>query len=708
MLRSWDGGSGGSKVEEQSCRKSGKRGEAISLQRRLTLFFIVIVILPLTAAGFVVQRVVVGEIERRALLAIDPALDATVTLYNDRVSAVADRTKAAVGPSPRLASLLARGDRASMDRFLARKLKASENRALQGPDASPGLDFLIALDKRSRVLGSAFNDAAFVTGFDQPSVAEITAAGAGAGAGFNRTHPLAVMIPGRGVAGRVVGGFWLDDDLLVGASRQHMQLSVAASGQIIASTKPIDAPVRVDPSFDRAFEMDLGGEATGEARELGGDTALIASTPQGPIAALSRRVWTSLLGLLALALVATAILAYKLARLVTRDLEELSEGASAIAEGRFDHRIPVRSGDEVGQLAAVFNHMAERLDVTITELSSSRDQLQRAVQRVGETLRSTHDMGRILDSILKTAVDAIDADAATLWKFTPTRDELQPVMATGVDIDELQRLGIGEGVIGLVAERGITISLPGADGGPRPARTEPQLPVSIAIPLYSQDRIAGVIAVYRREEKAFTRKDLDTVAFLAEQGGVAIENVQLHEEAQRLSLTDGLTSVYNRRYYQMQFRQVMATAVRFDRPFSVLMLDLDHFKEINDSHGHQRGDSILIEFAQRVSKTLREVDTFARYGGEEFICLLPETDVDGAATAAEKIMDAIRVDVFGGVGETPVQLTVSIGIACYPQHGDSYRGLVDAADRALYAAKQAGRDRAHVAGEPPPPELKLA
>jgi two-component system, cell cycle response regulator len=178
--------------------------------------------------------------------------------------------------------------------------------------------------------------------------------------------------------------------------------------------------------------------------------------------------------------------------------------------------------------------------------------------------------------------------------------------------------------------------------------------------------------------------------------------VTLHQEAQRLSLTDGLTGTWNRRYFQMQFRQVLATAVRFERPFSLLMLDLDHFKRINDSFGHQRGDATLVEFTKRVTGVLREVDTFARYGGEEFICLLPETDYSGALVTSEKILDAVKSDPFGETGEQPAHLTVSIGVAAYPDHGVSFSVLVEAADQALYRAKQDGRDRVVVAGQQPP------
>jgi diguanylate cyclase (GGDEF)-like protein len=138
------------------------------------------------------------------------------------------------------------------------------------------------------------------------------------------------------------------------------------------------------------------------------------------------------------------------------------------------------------------------------------------------------------------------------------------------------------------------------------------------------------------------------------------------------------------------------------------MLDLDFFKRINDTFGHQRGDAILIEFAHRVNGTLREIDTFSRYGGEEFICLLSETDVEGARTTAQKICEVIRNEMFGAIGEEPIALTVSIGVASHPEHGNSYRSLVEAADKALYEAKENGRNRVVVARKGPSSQLKLA
>lgn len=661
----------------------------MSLQQRLTLFFVLIVILPLAAAGFVVQRVIGEEIGERAVISLRPALDATVSLYNTRSGVMLRRTQGTVGEDP-FPSLLRDRDRGSLRSYLRNQLRKTTD-----------IDLLIVTDDNGRPLASAFKPGHFVDGFEQPSVADVLAAPEGANAGFARTQTIRIRIAGEGIAGTMIGGFWLDEDILLASPGAGADLSVVADGRVIASTVPLRGPVRIPVSFDEEFEAEIGELSKAAGIELEDGVGIVSSTPSAPIASSSRRVLTSLLILLALALLGTTALAYLLARLISQPLEELSEGALAIAEGRFDHRIPVRSKDEVGQLAIAFNDMTGRLADTVNQLSSSRDQLQRAVRRVGETLRSTHDMKQMLQSVVNTAADAVEADVAVLWSFNQTRDGLYPSISQGVELKTLPTLKIGEGLVGFVAERATPLVVPPPSplqGMPRFARREPSYPVALATPLYSQDRIVAVLSAYRHDPRYhFADEDIEMVTFLTEQCGIAIENVLLHEEAQRLSLTDGLTGTWNRRFFQMQFKQMLATATRFDRNFSILMLDLDNFKRVNDTYGHQRGDAILVEFSQRVTAALREVDTFARYGGEEFICLLSETDTDGAITTAEKIRETIKSEPFGDPSETPLDLTVSTGIASYPEHGDTFRELVESADRAMYRAKQLGRDRVAVA-----------
>ncbi|MGH2787308.1 MAG: diguanylate cyclase [Actinomycetota bacterium] len=660
----------------------------MSLQRRLTVFFIVIVIIPLAVAGIVVQRIVGQEIARRAELSLDPALEAASTAYVERADSLELRVREAAR-HPDFGPVLERAGKASLSDLLA-QLRADVR----------GLDFLIVTDSSGETVGNDVVPGAFLEGYSPAGVAELARPPSGGAPFINSTVTL------RGSTGKqfgqLVGGFWLDRDLLVGYTPEMVNLSMVAGDEVIATTAPVRRVISVAVDSGR-FETVLDQEVTAKSLFLQDDLALVATTPHTQVGGLSTQV--VLVGLLLLAAMGTAIIGYWLARLITHPLEQLSDGAQAITDGNFDHRIPVRSHDEVGRVAIAFNEMTARLRETINELSSSRNQLERAVRRVGETLRSTHDMKQMLESIVNTAADAVRADAAVLWMFTATRESVYPAIIRGVVGGSMESIRVGDGIAGQVAERGNSIVLPSDDIAPRRARGEPDFPVAAAIPLYSQARLMGVMTIYRKDpEDTLTRSDVDTMIFLAEQGGVAIENVLLHEDAQRLSLTDGLTGVWNRRYFQMQFRQILATASRFDRPFSIMMLDLDHFKRVNDTHGHQRGDAILVEFSQRVSGALREIDTFARYGGEEFICLLAETGLGGAATTAEKIREVIKSKPFGGMGDEPISLTVSIGVASYPEHGDSFRGLVEAADQALYRAKQEGRDRVRTAGS----QLKLA
>jgi len=212
--------------------------------------------------------------------------------------------------------------------------------------------------------------------------------------------------------------------------------------------------------------------------------------------------------------------------------------------------------------------------------------------------------------------------------------------------------------------------------------------------------LVGVVALYDRiDGSPFDGDDEDALGTLVGQASIAVDNVSLHNEAQRLSTTDPLTGLWNFRYLSMSLAREIERSTRFDRPLAVLMLDLDHFKGVNDQHGHQRGDTVLRELAFRVQEQIREVDTFARYGGEEFVVVLPETTVEGASQLAERICEGVRREPFRQEGEEPLHITVSVGGAAFPEHGSSPATLMRAADKALYVAKGEGRDRWHVPGQ---------
>jgi diguanylate cyclase (GGDEF)-like protein len=224
----------------------------------------------------------------------------------------------------------------------------------------------------------------------------------------------------------------------------------------------------------------------------------------------------------------------------------------------------------------------------------------------------------------------------------------------------------------------------------------------VAVPLTGSGTVVGVLLLWDRDgDEEFTEDDLAMLRTFTSQATVAVDNVLLHEEARRLSVTDGLTGLANYRGFTVTVGKEVERAVRFERPLALLLLDLDHFKLVNDVWGHPRGDAVLVELAARVRGQVRDVDTLARYGGEEFVVVLPETDRAGAVQAAERICAAVRRRPFGEDGEQPIDVTLSLGIAVFPDHGTSSSTLLRRADEALYAAKRGGRDGWRVASAEP-------
>jgi diguanylate cyclase (GGDEF)-like protein len=247
----------------------------------------------------------------------------------------------------------------------------------------------------------------------------------------------------------------------------------------------------------------------------------------------------------------------------------------------------------------------------------------------------------------------------------------------------------GEAVRGRAGVDGVTLS------GGEPSATE-----LISVPMRTSGGVLGVLNLYdRADSRPFDAGDLETIRTFAGQAAVALDNVLLHQEAQRLSVTDGLTGLGNYRFFQTTLTREIERAVRFQRPLALLMLDLDLFKEVNDVHGHQVGNVVLVEVAERLRVEVREVDVVARYGGEEFVVVLPETAGEGAGLTADRICAAIRGRPFD-VGEIRLPVTISIGVAVFPAQGDGAATLIRAADEALYAAKAAGRDQWRMATGP--------
>ena len=192
------------------------------------------------------------------------------------------------------------------------------------------------------------------------------------------------------------------------------------------------------------------------------------------------------------------------------------------------------------------------------------------------------------------------------------------------------------------------------------------------------------------------RMTKETEAFLgqvANQSYIVMENSRLFERVRNLSVRDSLTDLYNHRHSIELVEHELQRVGRYQEAFSVLMIDLDHFKRVNDEHGHPVGDAMLRELARVLRDTLRAVDAVGRYGGEEFVAILPHTNNEEARLTGERVRKRIEDHTFR-MGDRTVRITASVGVATYPsEKADSATSLVSEADRALYRAKEAGRNR---------------
>jgi diguanylate cyclase (GGDEF)-like protein len=392
------------------------------------------------------------------------------------------------------------------------------------------------------------------------------------------------------------------------------------------------------------------------------------------------------------------------ASVIARPVQELAGAADRVARGESDTRLPVRGSDEFARLAESFNALGDVLRRRAEDVESSRDEVRDSVRRLGEALRSTHDLMKLLSVVLETALAAVKGRSGAVFLLTGRRSELMVKVGRHLDPSIAERaLGVGQGLAGWVAEHRTSARVPSPDA-PRPADPEPDESTAIAVPLETESQLLGVLAIYgRRTLEPFRVEDLEAIESLARQAGVGIDNILLHQQNEQMALTDGLTGIWNSRRFRMRLDEEFKRAKRSGDPVSLLVLDIDDFKTVNDRYGHQRGDAILIELASRVAQHVREVDMLARYGGEEFVVILPDIDVDGAAIAAERIRREIGGRPFGEEGERPLRVTVSIGHATNPNHGATEESLLGAADRAMYVAKSRGKNRvvgADELGEP--------
>ncbi|MGH9545711.1 MAG: diguanylate cyclase [Terriglobales bacterium] len=211
----------------------------------------------------------------------------------------------------------------------------------------------------------------------------------------------------------------------------------------------------------------------------------------------------------------------------------------------------------------------------------------------------------------------------------------------------------------------------------------------MCIPLVSFGQTLGVLVLDSAQPGSFGGSDIQSLESVADICATAIQNAHYVERVKRLAYLDGLTGIFNRRYFELRIQEELERSRRFDSGMSVIMVDIDQFKRLNDEFGHLLGDEVLRQVSSIFSQQLRKIDVVCRYGGEEFAILLSQTSQQQAMSIAEKLRRMVDSWQFPGV---PQPVTISVGVATCPNHGNTREELVKAADAGLYAAKQAGRN----------------
>jgi diguanylate cyclase (GGDEF)-like protein len=260
------------------------------------------------------------------------------------------------------------------------------------------------------------------------------------------------------------------------------------------------------------------------------------------------------------------------------------------------------------------------------------------------------------------------------------------------------RIGIGEGIAGRAGQKRqpVLIDDVGIDGSTFGA---PELPRTLtarsilAVPLLSRGKLIGVVeAVDTLNGARFRSGEARLLALLMEPAAVAVDNAMLLRRSEELSITDDLTKLYNSRFLNATLRREVERSKRYRTPVSLIFMDLDGFKSVNDQHGHLFGSRALIEVGSVLRTTVREIDIVSRFGGDEFTVILPQTGPEGAQIIADRIRQKIEETIFLESYGVQVRLTASIGIASFPDHGRTKDDLIARADSAMYAVKGRGKN----------------
>ncbi|HET6776185.1 MAG TPA: diguanylate cyclase, partial [Actinomycetota bacterium] len=329
----------------------------------------------------------------------------------------------------------------------------------------------------------------------------------------------------------------------------------------------------------------------------------------------------------------------------------------------------------------------------------------RVLSDVARLLVSESDLSRLLEAIADAVAGLIPYDSLILYQADLPLRQLRPVLVRDPEAELIMLYGggpFGDGITGLAAERLEAICANDAHLDPR-AQNIPGTSIAeeslIAVPLVARNELKGVLNLYRTGAgNWFTEEEFDLAKRFAEMAALALDNAQIRARLEAESISDPLTGLFNHRYFQERLAEEMRRADRSGRPVSVVLIDIDDFKRVNEEESHLSGDRILTGLATVMRERARQEDVICRIGGEEFAMILPGTVAADAMVLAERLREATQRTRFNGSG---IRITVSMGVAEGPTHASSPRELMACASLAMLQAKGGGKDRvaAYLEGE---------
>ena len=323
---------------------------------------------------------------------------------------------------------------------------------------------------------------------------------------------------------------------------------------------------------------------------------------------------------------------------------------------------------------------------------------------VAKALTSSLDLDSILQTIMEKMAEYFRPDTWSLLMVDEDKNELYFAIAVGTAAEALKnvRLKVGEGIAGWVAKHGERLIVPDVMTDPRFAKridemTKWETRSIICVPVRSKLRVLGVIQLVNVHLEHFSDQEMYFLQSLCDYAAIAIENARAVERIQELTITDDCTGLYNARHLYKTLEAEVYRSARFGYEFSVLFIDLDHFKQVNDTHGHLIGSKLLAEIGYLIKAQLRLIDYAFRYGGDEFVVLLPQTSKDSAITVARRLRDNMRASMFCKEEGLNLNIRASIGMATYPHDAKTPHDVIRQADEMMYLVKNTTRDNIGIA-----------